>query len=150
MVTITMSALISMTVHCARCHDHKFDPIRQDDYYSLQAVFAGVDRADRPFDRDPEVFAARRSDGEPPCPTRACGPWKMRRRRYYARDREARRAVSRRGRRSMPPIPQDAAGNQSSRSPSRGPARKALVKAALPPADRGEMDRLHAEFAGHR
>ena len=59
MVTQTMSSLVSMTVHCARCHDHKFDPIRQDDYYSLQAVFSGVDRADRPFDTDPEVFHRR-------------------------------------------------------------------------------------------
>ena len=49
-----------MTAHCARCHDHKFDPIKQEDYYSLQAVFAGVDRADRPFDCDPKVYAARR------------------------------------------------------------------------------------------
>lgn len=61
MVTSAMSSFASMTVHCARCHDHKFDPIRQDDYYSVQAVFAGVDRADRPFDRDPETFARRRS-----------------------------------------------------------------------------------------
>lgn len=60
MVAATMSTFTSMTVHCARCHDHKFDPIRQADYYSLQAVFAGVDRADRPFDRDPAVFRKRR------------------------------------------------------------------------------------------
>ncbi len=59
MVTVAMSSLVSMTAHCARCHDHKFDPISQDDYYSLQAVFAGVDRADRPFDRDPETFRRR-------------------------------------------------------------------------------------------
>ena len=59
MVTVTMSAFVSMTAHCARCHDHKFDPISQADYYSLQAVFAGVDRADRPFDRDPAVFHQR-------------------------------------------------------------------------------------------
>ena len=39
--------LLSLTVHCARCHDHKFDPIPQEDYYRLQAVFAGVDRGDR-------------------------------------------------------------------------------------------------------
>jgi hypothetical protein len=49
MVSSTMSTFVSMTVHCARCHDHKFDPISQTDYYRLQAVFAGVDRGDRPY-----------------------------------------------------------------------------------------------------
>ncbi|HVU86644.1 MAG TPA: DUF1553 domain-containing protein, partial [Pirellulales bacterium] len=53
MVMTTMSTFTSMTVHCARCHDHKFDPIKQQDYYRLQAVFAGVDRADQTyFDAD--------------------------------------------------------------------------------------------------
>ncbi len=50
MVANTMSTFVSLTVHCARCHDHKFDPIPQRDYYRLQAVFAGVDRGDRPYD----------------------------------------------------------------------------------------------------
>jgi cytochrome c553 len=59
MVAAAMSTFVSMTAHCARCHDHKFDPIPQADYYRLQAVFAGVDRADRPFDRDPAVYAHR-------------------------------------------------------------------------------------------
>ena len=36
---------LGMTMACARCHDHKFDPIRQKDYYRLQAFFANV-RAD--------------------------------------------------------------------------------------------------------
>src|SRR5947199_239182 len=58
--TGAMSTFTSMTVHCARCHDHKFDPIRQSDYYSLQAEFAGVDRADRPVDMDLAVFRRRR------------------------------------------------------------------------------------------
>jgi hypothetical protein len=49
MVTSTMSTFVSMTAHCARCHDHKFDPIPQKDYYRLQAVFAGVERGDRPL-----------------------------------------------------------------------------------------------------
>ena len=44
-----MSTFVSMTVHCARCHDHKFDPISQKEYYRLQAVFAGVDRGDTPY-----------------------------------------------------------------------------------------------------
>ncbi len=60
MVTTTMSTFVSATVHCARCHNHKFDPISQKDYYGLQAVFAGVDRADRPFDADPQIARTRR------------------------------------------------------------------------------------------
>jgi hypothetical protein len=59
-VTTVMQTFASVTVQCARCHDHKFDPISQQDYYALQAVFAGVDRANRPFDPDPGVHARRR------------------------------------------------------------------------------------------
>jgi hypothetical protein len=47
MVANTMSTFCSLTVHCARCHAHKFDPIPQMDYYGLQTVFAGVERGDR-------------------------------------------------------------------------------------------------------
>lgn len=47
MVTQVMTSTIGMTVHCARCHDHKLDPISQSEYYQLQAVFAGVTRGDR-------------------------------------------------------------------------------------------------------
>ncbi|MBL8238744.1 MAG: DUF1549 domain-containing protein [Bryobacterales bacterium] len=60
MLMTTMSAFTSMTAHCARCHDHKFDPIKQEDYYSLQAVFSGIDRADRPYDTDPALHTRRR------------------------------------------------------------------------------------------
>ncbi|MCI0456659.1 MAG: PSD1 and planctomycete cytochrome C domain-containing protein [Gemmataceae bacterium] len=49
MVANVASTFLSLTVHCARCHDHKFDPIPQKDYYRLQAVFAGIERGDRPF-----------------------------------------------------------------------------------------------------
>ena len=52
MLANAMSTFVSLTVHCARCHDHKFDPIPQRDYYRLQAVFAGIDRGDRPFSRE--------------------------------------------------------------------------------------------------
>ena len=41
--------LLGLSVACARCHDHKFDPIRQQDYYRLQSVFASTQRALRPF-----------------------------------------------------------------------------------------------------
>jgi mono/diheme cytochrome c family protein len=53
MVTQTMSTFASATVHCARCHDHKFDPISQEDYFALQAVFAGVGKGDVAYDEDP-------------------------------------------------------------------------------------------------
>ena len=46
MVQNTMGAFCSLTVGCAQCHYHKFDPISQEDYYSLQAVFAAIDRTD--------------------------------------------------------------------------------------------------------
>jgi hypothetical protein len=61
MVASTMGTFASLTVHCARCHNHKFDPIPRRDYYRLQAVFAGVDRGDRPIvagAKQPVVYAA--------------------------------------------------------------------------------------------
>lgn len=59
MVTTTMNTFCSLTVQCARCHDHKFDPVTQTDYYRLQAVFGALDRADRMFDADPEIGQRR-------------------------------------------------------------------------------------------
>ena len=59
LVTQTMAAFVSTTANCARCHAHKFDPITQEDYYSLQAVFAGIGKGDIAFDASPEVAAQR-------------------------------------------------------------------------------------------
>jgi hypothetical protein len=47
MVSTTGTAFMGLTIGCARCHNHKFDPITQKDYYALQAVFAGVTHGDR-------------------------------------------------------------------------------------------------------
>ncbi len=58
MAANTLATFDSMTVHCARCHDHKFDPIPQRDYYRLQAVFSGVERGDRPYE-SPERMKQR-------------------------------------------------------------------------------------------
>lgn len=60
MVSGVMAAFQGLTVHCARCHNHKFDPISQREYYGLQAVFAGVERADRPYFSDEAVEGRRR------------------------------------------------------------------------------------------
>jgi hypothetical protein len=38
-VDVVSKAFLGLTVACARCHDHKFDPIRQDDYYGLAGIF---------------------------------------------------------------------------------------------------------------
>lgn len=47
MINTMGTAFLGLTIGCARCHSHKFDPISQRDYYSLQAVFAGVNHAER-------------------------------------------------------------------------------------------------------
>jgi hypothetical protein len=60
MVQNAIGTFCSLTVQCAQCHNHKFDPISQEDYYSLQAVFAGIDRTDvdyYPDDASMQKFA---------------------------------------------------------------------------------------------
>ena len=47
-ITTTSLAFMGMTVGCARCHDHKFDPIRQADFYRMQAVFSPAQPLDYP------------------------------------------------------------------------------------------------------
>ncbi len=61
MITTVMSTFCSATVHCARCHNHKFDPITQADYYALQAVFSGVDRTERSYDVDAATHRRRKA-----------------------------------------------------------------------------------------
>ncbi|MGV3609030.1 MAG: PSD1 and planctomycete cytochrome C domain-containing protein [Planctomycetaceae bacterium] len=39
-VDTTGAAFLGLTLGCARCHDHKFDPLSQHDYYAMQAIFA--------------------------------------------------------------------------------------------------------------
>jgi Protein of unknown function (DUF1549)/Protein of unknown function (DUF1553)/Planctomycete cytochrome C len=51
MVSTTSTAFLGLTAGCARCHDHKFDPITQRDFYALEAVFAGVDHGERALRR---------------------------------------------------------------------------------------------------
>jgi hypothetical protein len=41
---IVASSLLGLTMHCARCHDHKYEPLTQRDYYSMQSIFSGAIR----------------------------------------------------------------------------------------------------------
>ena len=55
---------LGLTVSCARCHDHKFDPISTADYYGLAGVFASTQLDERPLlptEQASSVIAARRS-----------------------------------------------------------------------------------------
>jgi Protein of unknown function (DUF1553)/Protein of unknown function (DUF1549)/Planctomycete cytochrome C len=59
MVNTTGTAFMGLTMGCARCHNHKFDPILQKDYYAVQAVFAGVNHGERPVRRRVDESTAR-------------------------------------------------------------------------------------------
>lgn len=54
-INTTGTAFLGLTTGCARCHNHKFDPISQKDYYAMQAVFAGVQHADTDLPLAPET-----------------------------------------------------------------------------------------------
>jgi len=55
----TGAAFLGLTMGCVRCHDHKFDPLTQNDYYGLEAIFA-----------DSELKEVREGKGGPPNDTR--------------------------------------------------------------------------------
>ena len=52
MVNTTGTAFFGLTLGCARCHNHKFDPISQKDYFALAAMFAGVQHGERKLQLD--------------------------------------------------------------------------------------------------
>lgn len=54
-VDTTSTVMLGLTVQCAKCHDHKYDPIKQSDYYGLYAFFNST--ADKPLDNN-ETFPA--------------------------------------------------------------------------------------------
>ena len=53
-VDVVTRGLQGLTVACARCHNHKFDPIATEDYYALAGIFAGTEMFNRPFNKDDE------------------------------------------------------------------------------------------------
>ncbi|HEY1628425.1 MAG TPA: DUF1549 domain-containing protein, partial [Tepidisphaeraceae bacterium] len=61
-VSTTSATFLGLTVGCARCHDHKFDPIPQRDYYRMIAIFAGVQHAERALSKERSPAEKRELD----------------------------------------------------------------------------------------
>lgn len=57
MVNTSGTAFLGLTLGCARCHSHKFDPVDHREYYAFAAVFAGVRHGERPLPRSAEAEA---------------------------------------------------------------------------------------------
>ena len=54
-VDVLSRGLLGLTIACARCHDHKFDPIGTEDYYALAGVFASTEMFNRPLRAETEL-----------------------------------------------------------------------------------------------
>jgi hypothetical protein len=67
MIGTTSRAFLGLTVSCARCHDHKFDPIRQMDYYRMMAMFFPYIDYDHPLATPEQIagYESRKADIEP-------------------------------------------------------------------------------------
>jgi cytochrome c553 len=61
MLSTTFTAMLGTTVGCARCHDHKYDPISQRDYYRLLSTFTTTVRSEVERDFSPPDYRARRA-----------------------------------------------------------------------------------------
>ena len=64
MIGTTSRAFMALTVNCARCHDHKFDPILQTDYYRMMATFFSFVKYEYPLASPEEVAAYEASKSE--------------------------------------------------------------------------------------
>ena len=58
------TSMLGLSIGCARCHDHKFDPIPQADYYRLLSSFTTTIRSELELDFDPEGYQRARSEFE--------------------------------------------------------------------------------------
>ena len=56
MLSTTSTAMLGLTIGCARCHDHKYDAIPQADYYRMLSTFTTTVRSEANLDVDPEGY----------------------------------------------------------------------------------------------
>lgn len=61
MLATTSTAFLGLTVGCARCHDHKFDPIPQADYYRLLSAFTSTVRSEVDLNLDKKTYAVAKA-----------------------------------------------------------------------------------------
>ncbi|MCY4634335.1 MAG: PSD1 and planctomycete cytochrome C domain-containing protein [Acidobacteria bacterium] len=144
--------VLGMTVHCARCHDHKFDPILQKDYYSMQASIYGYVEIDYPLlDRDEAdvYFAAMRDVDDRQQPLRdevdaIETPYREELRAEMIRERfpENVQAAAFKPEAERTPGEQLLATQVLTINPPR-----AQVAAALTPEDKARVDELNAQIA---
>ncbi|MEP6533778.1 MAG: DUF1549 and DUF1553 domain-containing protein [Bryobacteraceae bacterium] len=71
MTNVIGSAFLGVTLGCARCHDHKFDPIRHTDYYRMQAFFAATHENDVPLSTPAEQAAWKEKNDAAEVPVKA-------------------------------------------------------------------------------
>ena len=64
MAQTTGAAMLGLSIGCARCHDHKFDPIPTRDYYRFISTFTTTVRSDIDLDLEPEIFQAAKAKFE--------------------------------------------------------------------------------------
>jgi hypothetical protein len=64
MIATTGSTMLGLTLACARCHDHKYDPVPRRDYYRMQCAFNGGDRAEVPLAPLQQVASYRESEAK--------------------------------------------------------------------------------------
>ena len=62
MLATVGTSMLGLTIGCARCHDHKFDPIPQADYYRLLSTFTTTIRSEVELDFDPEGYERAKSE----------------------------------------------------------------------------------------
>ncbi len=82
-IDVTSKAILGLTIACARCHDHKFDPILTRDYYSLAAIYANTKNF-RELGRPGSVSYIYYA----PLDRAAYGQWQDHRNRMYAKQME--------------------------------------------------------------